>query len=275
MNTSIKKILQRWTVTLEKYGRLDNWKLDEHLSLLGNYIRSYEDSKTIRNLIRDIRDLAINQSRNNERLLNMIKNVLSKVEPIKQESLCYMTKVHNTRIKKAGQESRFKGETRHIFEERLRFKDGMLLRNFDIDTENTSDSRKVRRIIEKRMCQAYHRRHKRSSEDFDSNKERYWMKRATAFQLYNIGQMEHVKFVSRGMSTHWKRMFDPQTGEIVFKKKMAYSSLEDAKEAVVKWKIDHPLDHREVHAYQCIACGKWHIGHASLRINVEEYKYVV
>ena len=273
MNTSIKKILQRWATTLEKYGKLDNWKLDDHLSLLGNYIRSYEDSKTIRNLIRDIRDLAINPSRNNERLLNMIKNVLSKAEPIKQESLCYMTKVHNTRIKKVGQESRFKGETRHIFEERLRFKDGMLLRNFDIDTENTSDSRKVRRIIEKRMCQAYHRRHKRSSEDFDSNKERYWMKRATAFQLHNIGQIEHVKFVSRGMSTHWKRMFDLQTGEIVFKKKMAYSSLDDAREAITKWKIDHPLDLREVHAYQCIACGKWHIGHASLNVNAEEYEF--
>lgn len=273
MNTSIKKILQRWAVTLEKYGKLDNWKLDEHLSLLGNYIRSYEDSKNIRNLIRDIRDLALNPSRNNERLLNMIKNVLSKAEPIKQESLCYMTKVHNTRIKKAGQESRFKGETRHIFEERLRFKDGMLLRNFDIDTENTSDSRKVRRIIEKRMCQAYHRRHKRSSDDFDSNKERYWMKRATAFQLYNIGQIEHVKFVSRGLSTHWKRMFDPQTGEIVFKKKMAYSSLKDAKEAIVKWKIDHPLDQREIHAYQCIACRKWHIGHASLKIDSQEYEF--
>ena len=30
-------------------------------------------------------------------------------------------------------------------------------RNFDIETEAPHDSKKVRRIVEKRMCQAYHR----------------------------------------------------------------------------------------------------------------------
>ena len=54
------------------------------------------------------------------------------------------------------------------------------------------------------------------------------MKRATSFQLHNLGQVENVYGVSRTTSTHWKRSYDPITGEVVFKKKMAYSTLEEA-----------------------------------------------
>lgn len=89
------------------------------------------------------------------------------------------------------------------------------------------------------------------------------MRRATSFQLYNIGQVEHVRNVSRGKSTHWKRVFDLETGNVVLKKKMAYPTREAAMEAIAKWHIDHPDDPREVHAYKCACCGKWHIGHQS------------
>ena len=64
-------------------------------------------------------------------------------------------------------------------------------------------------------------------------------------------------------------MYDPQTGGIVFKKKMTYSSEQDAQDAIELWKLDHPSDSREMHAYKCAICQKWHIGHDSAVTNKE------
>lgn len=167
----------------------------------------------------------------------------------------FLRKKSKGRVKLQGQGERFKGETRRLFDERLRFKDNMLLRNFDIETENPKDSRKVRRIVEKRMCQAYHRRNRRVDYDGSQRRnEHYWMNRATSFQLYNIGQVENVGSVSRGYSTHWKREYDELTGQVVFKKKMAYSSEEEAMIAVKEWKINHLEDKRDITAYKCAIC---------------------
>ena len=199
------------------------------------------------------------------------------MEPQTQPQVCMLTKRGSKRIQKKGQDVRFRSQTGHIFAEKLRFKEGMLLRNFDVETESASDSRKVRRIIEKRMCQAYHRMNKMISgneKGRPSNRNRYWEHRATSFQLYNIGQVENVKGVSRGDSTHWKRMLDLQTGKVVFKKKMPYNTEEAALNAIEEWKRVHPFDRREIHAYQCALCHKWHIGHDNpkeMKRNIEDY----
>lgn len=156
---------------------------------------------------------------------------------------------------------RFKSETQKLFTEKLKFKNGELLRNFDIETESCSDSRKVRRIVEKRMSQAYHKMNRHEEGYKTTNNERYWMKRTTAFQLHNIGQKEKVRNVTRGLSTHWKKQYDPLTHEIVFKKKMAYRNEAAALKAIEEWKRKYPKQRIEMAAYQCSDCGKWHIGH--------------
>lgn len=263
MNTTVKSILNGWKNSIEKYNKLDTWKFEEQLSSLGKYLFNNNDSKDIVRLVRYIRDSAICPNPNMRDLLAMIEKVLDMANTSKK-SICLFTKKVNGRVKLNGQGERFKGETKRLFDERLRFKDNMLLRNFDIETENPKDSRKVRRIVEKRMCQAYHRRNKRMEyDDSQRRNEHYWMSRATSFQLYNIGQMENVGSVSRGYSTHWKKEYDEQTGQVVFKKKMAYSSEEEANQAVMEWKRNHPEDKREVTAYKCAICKKWHIGHKS------------
>lgn len=114
-------------------------------------------------------------------------------------------------MQKNGQDVRFRNETERIFSEKLRFKGGILLRNFDVEIESSYDSRKVRRIVEKRMSQAYYRTRRKSRSMNPSNKDRYWEHRAIAFQLYNIGQIENVKDNSREVSSHWKEMFDQYT----------------------------------------------------------------
>ncbi len=263
MNTTVKSILNGWKNSIEKYNKLDTWKFEEQLSSLGKYLFNNNDSRDIVRLVRYIRDSAICSNPNMRDLLAMIEKVLDMANTSKK-SICLFTKKVNGRVKLNGQGERFKGETKRLFDERLRFKDNMLLRNFDIETENPKDSRKVRRIVEKRMCQAYHRRNKRMEyDDSQRRNEHYWMSRATSFQLYNIGQMENVGSVSRGYSTHWKKEYDEQTGQVVFKKKMAYSSEEEANQAVMEWKRNHPEDKREVTAYKCAICKKWHIGHKS------------
>lgn len=263
MNTLYKSILKGWKNSLEKYNKLDTWKYEEQLSSLGLYLRSNDDPKDIVRLVHLIRDGVICYNPNVKQLLSMINKVLDMTD-ITMQNVCLFTKKSNGRIKLQGQGVRFKGETKRLFDERLRFKGNMLLRNFDIETENPKDSRIVRRIVEKRMCQAYHRKNKRKDyDDSQRRHENYWMKRATSFQLYNIGQMENVGSVSRGNSTHWKKEYDEQTGQIVFKKKMAYSSEEEANKAVMEWQKDHPEDKREITAYKCAICKKWHIGHKS------------
>lgn len=263
MNTTVKSILNGWKNSIEKYNKLDSWKAEEQFSALGKYLHCNDDSRDIVRLVRIIRDSAICPNPNTDSLLSMISKVLDMVD-VSKKTICLFTKVANGRVKLQGQGERFKGETKRLFDERLRFKGNMLLRNFDIETENPKDSRKVRRIVEKRMCQAYHRRNRRTDyDDSQRRNEHYWMNRATSFQLYNIGQMENVFSVSRGYSTHWKREYDEQTGQIVFKKKMAYSSEEEANKAVKEWQRTHPEDRREISAYKCAICKKWHIGHKS------------
>lgn len=264
MNTKIKNILKKWENSLKRYNKLDKWSFNENISQIGLYLRRKEDDRLIINIVRQIRDNVISPYFNAEQVLRQIEMIFTQLEMKECTDLHMMTKSSRRRTKKNGQEVRFRGETNKIFEEKLKFKNGMLLRNFDIETENAYDSRKVRRIVEKRMCQAYHKMHRFQQIDREiSNKNRYWKKRATAFQLYNIGQIENVRFVSRGKSTHWKKMFDPLTGKVVLKKKMTYLNLEDALKSIEKWKIDHPYDKKEMQAYECNVCHKWHIGHRS------------
>lgn len=255
MDKEIKKVLKSWKTSLERYGKLDGWNFSQNLSALGDYLRSKQDSNAVRGIVRQIRDKAISQTLDVELMMSLIKKALINDEPqIELQDDCQ-------RVQKNGQDVRFRYETERIFGEKLRFKGGMLLRNFDIETESANDSRKVRRIVEKRMSQAYYRMRRKDRSVNPSNRDRYWEHRAIAFQLYNIGQVENVKDNSREVSTHWKEVFDLYTKDVVLKKKMAYTTEQEATDAIIQWKIDHPLDLIEMVAYKCSSCDKWHIGH--------------
>lgn len=275
MRTEVKKVLKSWESSLKHYSKLDSWKMEMSLSVLGEYLRTKEDTNKIRNLVRQIRDKALCPSFDCFAMTALLKEVFERLEAPKENAVCFMAKRGSRRVKKEGQEFRFKGQTQKLFEERLKFKGGMLLRNFDIETESALESRKVRRIVEKRMCQAFHRMNKKNSDSDQSNSNRYWEHRATSFQLYNIGQVENVRNVSRGESTHWKRMYDPQTGKVVFKKKMAYPNEEAALEAIRLWKVEHPEEKREMQAYKCSLCHKWHIGHSSDIYKMEQKEVAI
>ena len=260
MNKEIKKVLKSWRTSLERYGKLDGWNFSQNLSLLGDYLRSNQDCNSVRGLVRQIRDKALSQTVDAEVMISLIKKAFAYDDP-EEGHQDELQVIAGQRVQKNGQDIRFRFETERIFSEKLRFKGGMLLRNFDIETEPSCDSKIVRRIIEKRMSQAYYRMRKKVRSMNPSNKDRYWEHRAVAFQLYNIGQIENVKDNSREVSSHWKEMFDRYTNDVVLKKKMAYSTEQEAADAIHQWKLDHPLDLVEMVAYKCSSCDKWHIGH--------------
>lgn len=263
MNTEVVKVLKSWKSSLEHYEKLDDWKLSANLSVLGVYLRTKDEDVKVMRLVKQIRDKALCPMfdiSSMKELLNKFFDNLNLGHAEEDNSNSHYTV-------KEGQSFRFKGQTQQLFEERLHFKGEMLLRNFDVETESAHDSRIVRRIVEKRMCQAYHRMNKGTRDDALSNKDRYWKRRAISFQLYNIGQVEDIHSTSRGELTHWKKMFDPQTGKMVFKKKMSYPNKDAVLEAIKLWKIEHVEDSKEMAAYQCSHCHKWHIGHYTNNIH--------
>ena len=168
----------------------------------------------------------------------------------------------NRREKTFGQQERYRYVTKSIFNERLKCKEDTWLRNIDITTEEPKTARIVRRIIEKRMCQTYHKQPKEVFHDH-GNQSRHNMKRAVSYELYILGQVENVNKLSRGNATHWKRQYDPITGKVVFKKKFGYKTIEEAKASAVKLVQDKPWCHKAVNVYKCAHCNKYHIGHES------------
>ena len=168
----------------------------------------------------------------------------------------------NRREKTFGQQERYCYVTKSIFNERLRCKEDAWLRNIDITTEEPRTTRIVRRIVEKRMCQTYHKQHKRVFHDH-GNRSRHNMKRAVSYELYILGQVENVNKLRRGNATHWKRQYDPNTGKVVFKKKFGYETIEEAKTSAIKLVQGKPWCHKAVNVYKCAHCNKYHIGHES------------
>lgn len=256
MEQTIKSTLRRWESSLVKFGKVDQWNISEDFATLGAFI-STGKPKVARNAIRDCRDYTISGIYDASMLLEKVQYACRVLDHAKAGRIKRETKKNNT----DGQAKRFASTTKKLYNEKLRFMDGESLRGIDISMEDGATSRMVRRIVEKRMCQAYYRQHK--NDDDHGGRDRHYMKRATSFQLHNLGQIECTTGFCRSNSTHWKKMYDPATGEVVFKKKMEYSSYEEALNAAREFALKHPEDKKPVSPYQCAHCGKWHIGHTN------------
>ena len=74
-------------------------------------------------------------------------------------------------------------QSRYLSEERLAFRDGERLRDVSIGIESGKTLRKVRRIIEKRVCQDYWNQRESGG---DTARNRYAMKHRVSNHLRNI-----------------------------------------------------------------------------------------
>ena len=85
MKQEVKKLLKSWESSLERYSKLDSWKIEKDLAILGEYLRGKEDSKSIRELIRQIRDKAICPSFESTSMVTLIKRVFEKMDTPKED----------------------------------------------------------------------------------------------------------------------------------------------------------------------------------------------
>jgi len=165
-----------------------------------------------------------------------------------------------------GQRDRYVAVTKRLYIEKLRFKDNKSLREADVSVMDKKDARKVRRIVEKRMCQEYHKHHKENPEyRGDGRRTRHEMDRAVSYELYNLGQLNGY-MNKRESGTHWKKTIDYITGEYVMKKKVEYNTLEEAQQSIIEYQSKHPEDTRPMCAYYCEHCHHYHIGHNTLEV---------
>ena len=171
------------------------------------------------------------------------------------------TPIRTKRQKTFGQQERYEHVTKHIFKEKLKCAKDTFLRNIDVNTASSKIKKIVRRIIEKRMCQAYHKTNK-DRFHINGNRSRHNMKRAVSYELYILGQVENIAGKSRGLSTHWKKKYDPHTKQFVFKKKHCYRTIKEATVAARKLANDEK-HYRKISVYKCGICNNYHIGHKS------------
>lgn len=264
MEKKIKCMLKRWESSLITFGKIDQWKINDDFSMLGNFIasRKFDD---VKKAIRDCRDQAISETINTSFLLYKIQVANSVLDKHNCDKSDCETRVKNV----VSQSKKYSSTTKKLYKEKLRFKNGESLCNVDISLEDGKTSRKIRRIVEKRMCQAYHRLNR--NHCCEDNRNRHYTKRATSFQLHNLGNIEYTSGMRRTDSTHWKKVYDVISNSYVYKSKQGYSSYEEADKAAKLYMLRHPEDKKEMTTYKCRYCDKWHIGHKTLN---DEKKYL-
>ncbi len=261
MEQMARKTLEKWATSLINYGKVDRWKINDDFIILNNFI-SGNVSTEAKIAVRACRDYVISEDYDADILLSKLK----KAKRIIESSKNYQSRNGAQNNHFLTESKRYETATKKIYEEKLRFRDGQYLKSFDIEIEDVASTKKVRRIVEKRMGQAYHHQHKQYNRE-DGHK-RFYMKNAILFQLHNLGQIECGIGTYRSEHTHWKKTYDSVTNKKVLKAKKAYSSFEKADEAANKYNIKHPNEVIPMSAYKCDYCSKWHIGHYT----PEEYK---
>lgn len=142
MNTSIKNILASWESSLIRFQKIDCWNYSENLATLGWYLHNNNCTIEEYYLIKYVRDSIIGVNFNVKSVLNAIQKLMNMETAKEKDFTSILVKMDGNRIVLNGQDVRFKKETEKIFKEKLKFKKGMMLRNFDIETEAPHDSKR-------------------------------------------------------------------------------------------------------------------------------------
>lgn len=255
MRQRILKQMKRWLNSLSQWGKLDSLYMESDYNALGKFIKQ-ETSKSLVRIAKNCRDYSLNPNFQPVTLVSIVSTFISNLE--EAMPTMEMDPINrNLYGESIGQSVRYRDTTRKLYSERLRFAGDVSLRSMDVNIADGQTSRKVRRIVEKRMCQAYYRQSKILARR-DNNHSRQDMRRAVSYQLQNLGQSE---IHDRGMGTHWKQGRDVVTGAMVMKQKHSYNSLEEASEKARLYMDRHPEENVPMVAYRCAHCGKYHIGH--------------
>lgn len=247
MLSRIESVLNKWQRSLNKVGRVESQTMNEDYHIIGQFVRSKSKYSEIVKYVRMCRDCCIAVHYDKKQLSILISKALYAIKQVFNQK-------HGNSY---SQTELYESITKKLYSERIKHANNRKLRTLDVSIEDGKTSRLVRRIVEKRMSQAYHRQNKHVA--LEGNRSRHYEKRAISYQLYNLGQVETSE--KRTASTHWKQSIDPVTNTLVMKKKVAYNTLGEAQLAIVRWHVSHPNDKVPVEAYRCSYCNHYHIGH--------------
>lgn len=257
MKKKIFQMMRRWLNVLNVSGKLDQLYQVKDYNTLGQFIM-HEKDKRLLAMAKDCRDYSLSTAFSAENLIKKINLLMIELEKLIKKEEKKSADYVDIRFESICQSVLYRSATRRIYGEKLHFAGEMSLRNFDVNMAAHSDSRKVRRIVEKRMCQAYHRQNHLYMHS-ESNSLRHGMHRAVSYQLHNLGQIEKV--TRRSAGSHWKQAIDCVTGQSVLKPKQSYSTIEEAEMVAQKYTKRHPNEELPMTAYKCAHCNKYHIGH--------------
>ena len=249
-------IFNRWLKMLKTYGKLDQQGLNDDFCAISKAVRNKAIDKELRHKIRSCRDLAISQSPNISALIETLKSTLDLLcKSEENQAIEIIAQAYADQ----GMTERYRPLTKRLANEKVR-KIGRKVIYIDPLTDDKESSRLMRRIIEKRAAQTVFRNAKKS--DRNSNRFRQSVRRAISFSLHSTKFTDYdAQLRSRG--THWRVVHQNSKREKVLAAKKAYNSYADALDAIERYALKHPNDHRPVSAYVCVHCGKWHIGHES------------
>lgn len=237
---TVNDVIKSWKNLIKRFGTVEGKTKQKDIDILSEFIRNNEDD-TMVGIVYDIMSAATRFPIDNSGLQKAIRRYM-------RETDCINTA-----------RSSYRKISRSMRYERVDFMDGMLLRNIDPSLEDGAKARKLRRIVEKRTCQAWHRRYHGKGE---GNKVRSEFRRATSYQVNSLGQIELDRYTRRTASSHWSRGYDPISRTHLLKPKVGYATLEEAQRVAIANNIRHEGENvGEAAAYKCAECGRYHIGH--------------
>lgn len=252
--TCLTYTFNRWLKMLTNYGKLDATSLNDDFNLISKVIKSKNINKELKRAVANCRDYALTELKKVTAFSKSLRIALNLL-CVKQEDISIK------RVKASyddqGMIERYRPLSKRLEREEIR-RIGKRIIYTDVHTDNSATTKLVRRIIEKRAAQTVHRNF--GKRDRETNRFRQSVRRAISFSLYNASFTDY-NAKKRSPGTHWKVYHNHARIEKRLKAKHSYNNYEEATNACRRYKINHPDDKREMSAYQCSCCGKWHIGH--------------
>jgi hypothetical protein len=254
--SSMSSILKQWCKLFNKDNSLKSYNLDNDYLEIERFSKAHH-KRSLQNILKSCRNNSLTKGFTSPKVHVLILRGISmfdkEIDRIKKDYSFGLSTDF-------GQSEIYSHVTRKLYKEHLKIRGGQKLKSFDVTLEHGKDARTVRKIVEKRMSQACHRilHHKK-----DGNKLRHDVRRAVSYQMFNLGQIEDDANFHREEGSHWKSVYDDVSNTVVFKKKVEYDTYEQALEGIMQWHVRHPEDKREISAYLCTSCHKYHIGHSA------------
>ncbi|MDE6009698.1 MAG: hypothetical protein K2G90_10875 [Muribaculaceae bacterium] len=254
----LTRIFNRWRKMIKSYEKLDSASLDEDVNFISKIVKSPDIKNKIRSAARNCRDIALASEFSLQSLYSALGKALRILREAQEDKSIQ-------RIRKdyanQGMTERYRPLSKRLKKEKIR-RLGKELIFTDMENDSPATTRLVRRFIEKRAAQTVFKN--TCKKDRLSNRFRQSVRRATSFSLFNVSFTDYDVH-KRINATHWKVVYYPSKGTKVLKAKKSFNSYEDALEAAQRYMNNHPEDPRVMEAYLCSYCGKWHIGHSSLK----------